>query len=238
MTGPPRIGITSWPRVVKGSRTPLPNDTVPRSYSQAVRRGGGIPVILPVVDAEDLDLLLDVVDGVVVIGGGDLDPAAYGHEAHPETRSVDPERDDYDAGALERAIERGLPALGICRALQVLNVMHGGTLQQHLPHHDAHDKPSGGAHVVTVEQGTCLAEVVGTGELAVNSLHHQGIDRLGAGLRATARSADGLVEAIELADSPHLIAVQWHPELLTDHPEQLALFEDLASRAETHRSRG
>ena len=116
-----------------------------------------------------------------------------------------------DARALEQVIERSLPALGICRALQVLNAMHGGTLHQHLPDHEVNDKPEDTAHVVTVEAGSRLARIVGTGELGVNSLHHQGIDRLGEGLRATAHSPEGLVEAVELESNEHLVAVQWHP---------------------------
>ena len=156
------------------------------------------PSSSPLVERQDLDLLLDVVDGLVIIGGGDLDPTVYGHHPHPETRSIDAERDAFDARALEQVIERSLPALGICRALQVLNAMHGGTLHQHLPDHEVNDKPEDTAHVVTVEAGSRLARIVGTGELGVNSLHHQGIDRLGEGLRATAHSPEGLVEAVEL----------------------------------------
>jgi gamma-glutamyl-gamma-aminobutyrate hydrolase PuuD len=214
----PRIGITSWPRPAGDE----PSDTVPRAYVRAVERAGGLPILLPLVDPADVPELLGAVDGVVVAGGGDVDPARYGAEPHPETSGVDPARDAFDAALWSHLLETGVPVLGICRAVQLLNVVLGGTLHQHVPEHRL---LSTGAH--PVELHGRLAELVGPAA-DVNSLHHQAIDRVGDGVRVTGRATDGGVEGIEVA---HVLGVQWHPELLRHRPEQLALFADLVSRA-------
>lgn len=221
----PRIGITTWPRPVDVDGRPEPNETVPHAYVRAVQKAGGLPLLLPVVD--DVDDLLASVDGVIVTGGGDVDPARYGAPPHPETGGVDPARDQFDTVLWNRLLDGGIPTLGVCRAVQILNVVRGGTLHQHLPEHRLGD----GLHPATIEPGSRLAAVVGATELEVNSLHHQGVDRVGEGLVVTARSPDGAVEALEVDGAPHVLAVQWHPELLRYRPEQLALFEDLVSRS-------
>ena len=220
-----RIGITTWPRPVDVDGAPEPNETVPHAYVRAVHKAGGLPLLLPVLD--DVGDLLAAVDGVVVTGGGDVDPARYGAEPHPETGGIDPARDDFDTVLWNELLARRIPTLGVCRAVQILNVVRGGTLHQHLPAH----RLGNGLHPVTVQPDSRLAEVVGTTELEVNSLHHQGVDRVGDGLVVTARSGDGGVEALEVEGAPHVLAVQWHPELLRYRPEQLALFEDLVSRS-------
>jgi putative glutamine amidotransferase len=219
----PRIGITSWPR--PAGTTPEASDTVPRAYVRAVERAGGLPILLPLVDPTDVEELLGAVDGVVVTGGGDVDPARYGAEPHPETGSIDPARDAFDTALWNGLLADGMPVLGICRAIQILNVALGGTLHQHVPDHRLGD----GFHLVEV--GSRLAEVIGAPTTDVNSLHHQSIDRLADGLTVTARAADGGVEAVEVDGHPQVLAVQWHPELLRHRPDQLALFEDLVSRA-------
>lgn len=211
----PRIGITTWPRPVPVGDLEEPNETVPRAYVRAIVKAGGLPVLLPVVDADDVDALLDVVDSLVVSGGGDVDPATYGQAATTGLDRVDHRRDDFDIALWRAVLERPLPALGICRGTQILNVALGGSLLQHI---DGHRST---VHAVTTTGG---------GAFTVNSLHHQAVDRLGDGVRATARAADGTIEALEVDGAPHIVAVQWHPELLRHEPAQLALFERLCRR--------
>lgn len=224
----PRIGITSWPRPVDQNGTPEPNDTVPRAYVRAVRKAGGLPVLLPLLDPADVDDLLASVDGIVVSGGGDVDPARYGEEPRPELWGVDPKRDDFDHVLWHRLLDRPLPVLGVCRGAQTLNVALGGTLVQHL---DDHPHEPGDLHLAEVADGSQLAGVVGAGAIDVNSLHHQAIEKRGEGVVVTATGHDGTVEAIEVEGAPHVLAVQWHPELLRHEPRHLALFEDLVRRA-------
>lgn len=227
----PVIGITSWPRPVDLLGTPQPNQTVPTSYVSSVRRAGGVAVLLPVVEESGIDDLLGAVDGVVLTGGGDIEPERYDVAAAPETDRVDPFRDRFDLALTERVLERRTPALAVCRGLQVLNVAAGGTLLQDVPTHRCLDRPKDAAHAVEVASGTRLADAVGASRLDVNSLHHQGVDRVGDGLVVTATADDGLVEALEPQAGDHVLAVQWHPELMRDRAEHLALFADLVARS-------
>jgi putative glutamine amidotransferase len=222
------IGITSWPRPVEVRGTPEPNDTVPRAYVRAVRKAGGLPLCLPLLPPDDLDHLLGAVDGMLVTGGGDVDPAGYGQEPSSHLWGVDPERDDVDVALWRRLLDRPVPVLGICRGAQTLNVALGGTLVQHL---DGHPGRAGDRHVAEIVEGSRLAGVVGTTRLEVNSLHHQAVDRPGSGVAVTARAADGVAEALEVEGAPHVLAVQWHPETLRHVPEHLALFTDLVRRS-------
>ena len=224
----PRIGITSWPRGVDFEGTPEPNDTVPRAYVRAVRRAGGLPVLLPLLDPDDLDDLLAAVDGIVVSGGGDVDPARYGEAPSDVLWGVDPDRDEFDVRLWHRLLDGSLPALGICRGAQTLNVALGGSLVQHL---EGHPGKAGDLHPAEVDPGSRLAEVVGGRSIDVNSLHHQAIDRPGDRVVVTARGDDGVVEGVEVEGAPHVLAVQWHPELLRHEPRHLALFEDVVRRA-------
>lgn len=236
MTSRPRIGITSWPRDVEYEGVPERCDTFSHDYVTSVIHAGGLPVLLALADDSEagrdvFDALLDLVDGVVLTGGGDIEPAAYGATTHAATKYTDAARDAYDALVMERVVAREIPTLGICRGLQLTNVVYGGTLAQHLDGHEADHLAYDTAHTVQVEPGTRLAGLLGHGEVEVNSLHHQAVDRLGDGVRAVATSADGVVEAIELDGADHFLAVQWHPELLRHRPEQLGLFRDLVERS-------
>ena len=203
-------------------------------YVRSVERAGGIPVALvpggPALDSgfsrssalSAIAALVDRLDGLVVTGGVDVAPALYGQSPHPTVLGVSDERDGFELLLLREALRRDLPLLGICRGMQVLNVALGGTLIQDIPSAIgskvavAHDDPARErdqlAHDVEVDDGSRLARLLGSGQLAVNSFHHQAVDRLGEGLVATAYAPDGIVEGVEIPSARHVVAVQWHPE--------------------------
>ena len=188
-----------------------PIDIFYADYSQAVIAAGGIPVWLP-LDLDPADVV-DRLDGLLVTGGDDIAAERYGAEPAPQTHPPEPTRDQYELTLLDRAAERELPTLGICRGLQLVNVHAGGTLHQHVPEHAYIDEPgSVEQHKVMIEADSVLAELYGPAK-SVNSLHHQSVDQLGANLRVTASTDDGGVEGIEHVDLP-IVAVQWHPEML------------------------
>ena len=173
--------------------------------------------------------------GLVLGGGGDIDPKYYG-EANLQAQDPRRERDEMELALFKQARERGLPVLGICRGLQLINVAYGGTLLQHIG--DAHrgDTHLGGTskhatHTVNVADGTLLRSVVGTARFEVVSRHHQAIKTLGAGLRISATSPDGIVEAVEDPGQAFLLGVQWHPEENSRIPEETALFRGFARAA-------
>jgi putative glutamine amidotransferase len=178
-------------------------------YARSVIKAGGLPVHLPLdVDPSEW---IEVLDGVVLTGGADIEPERYGHDNTDS--ATEPHRDEIEFALLHGAIERQVPVLGICRGLQVVNVYHGGTLNQHVPEHMRVDAaPHEGVHSVQLEPGTTLHDVYGD-EAVVNSLHHQTIDRVGEGLRVSARADDGTIEAIEMTRAA-VVAVQWHPEMM------------------------
>jgi putative glutamine amidotransferase len=180
------------------------------------------------------DELLEGFDGLLLAGGGDIDPNRYGADPHPDQYGVDPDRDATELDLLLAAREAGLPILAICRGIQLVNVATGGTLHQHLPDDTGrmtHGDPMGGlsaSHGVTVTEGSALAEAVGATRIErCTSHHHQGVERVGGGLRAVGWSDDGLVEALEPAgEGPWMVAVQWHPEVTAEHdPVQQAIFD-------------
>jgi putative glutamine amidotransferase len=195
---------------------------LPRNYATAVQRAGGLAVLLPPDEAviEEPGQLLDLIDGLLLAGGADIDPSAYGQPRHPETAGTVPERDAFEIALARAAIERDLPLLGICRGMQLINVACGGTLLQHLPERFGHHEHrrvlgsfDGADHAVELDQSTLARRVVGEARHATLSHHHQGIDRLGEGLRVSGTSAmDGLPEAIELPRARFVLGVQWHPE--------------------------
>jgi putative glutamine amidotransferase len=190
------------------------------SYVAAVQRAGGLAVLLPPDPAlvEGPDEVLDRLDGLMLAGGADVDPSAYGAQPHPETGPTIPERDAFELALARRALERELPFLGICRGMQVLNVALGGTLHQHLPDllgHERHRHTPGafGDHDVRLEPGSLAARAAGQHVHPTKSHHHQGIDAVGEGLRVSGWAAeDGLPEAIEAPGARFALGVQWHPE--------------------------
>ncbi len=196
------------------------------SYLRAIEEAGGMPVVLPPLG--DAVAYLDRLDGICLSGGPDLDPDAYGApERHAELGPTEPGLDAFELELARAADARGLPILGICRGAQALNVARGGTLHQHLPGHRQTEPATATTHTVHVEPDSRLADVAGAGRLRVNSFHHQAVDVLGSGLRVVARSADGVVEAIEEPGSRLVLAVQWHAEGLTSQPRHRALFAEL-----------
>jgi putative glutamine amidotransferase len=172
----------------------------------------------------------------VLTGGGDVQPSLYRATPAPETHNVDPRRDAFDIALLRSALDRDIPVLAICRGMQVANVALGGTLVQDVGNvsgvrHDQHKRGHEGVHKVKLEADSHLAEALGETELDVNSIHHQAVLEAAPGSRAVAWADDGTVEAFEIEGNQHLIAVQWHPELLEDAPEQQGLFRQLVARA-------
>ena len=206
-------------------------------YLQGVEEAGGIPVILPPrAEAEDLDSLLDLLDGVLLTGGQDVDPKLYGQAPAEELGPLCPERDRLELRLLRRALIMDLPILGICRGIQLVNVALDGTLWQDLPTerpsgvaHRFNDPDTPIAHRVRLVPGTPIAELLKTDELGVNSHHHQAIRTLAPALREMARSEDGLIEAVYHPDKRFLWAVQWHPEMSLDSSSSRAIFAAFVS---------
>lgn len=187
------------------------------------------------LDEEGAAKRLERFDGLLLIGGGDVDPRLYGEEAHPEVYDVDAALDRFEISLASVAVARGMPVLAICRGLQVLNVALGGTLVQHLEDRtDSHRRLIDRRHVmhpVTLEPGTRVAKAMGVDRADCPSYHHQALGRLGAGLVATGWSDDGLVEAAELEDG-WVVGVQWHPERsASEDPVQQGLFDAFVDEA-------
>lgn len=232
----PLIGLTTYP--------PNPGDRyeLPRPYVDAVRRAGGEPVLIP-PGALEPEALLDRLDGLLLAGGGDIDPARYGGPGHETVYALDPDRDEGELALAHLVLERGTPTLAICRGMQVVNVALGGSLHVHLP--DVVDgtvvhrkepelagMPGPTPHEIEVAPESLVARLMAADRVTPMSWHHQAVDRLGEGLRVAARAADGTVEALEHETHPWLAIVQWHPELTAaGDPTQQRLFDALVERS-------
>lgn len=211
------------------------------AYLRAVQAAGGVPVLLPPqLDAASRDALWQRIQGLVLTGGGDLDPRRFGEVAHAAVYEVSAARDELELGLVTSALEAEVPLFAICRGIQVLNVALGGTLWQDIPSevgaavtHTQKEPRERATHAVTVRGETRLAEVLGAREVAVNSFHHQAIRKLGRGLRDVAWAPDDVIEGIELPGAPMLVlGVQWHPEDLIEHdPAAANLFRSLVEAA-------
>lgn len=229
----PLIGVTTY------GRGPHNRYILPAEYVDAVRRAGGIPLLLPPGEGQ-LDEILPLVKAVVLTGGGDLDPDLYGGNHHDTIYMVEPERDRFEIDLAQRVFELGIPTLAICRGTQILNVCKGGTLIEHLP--DAvgeavvHRAPPRDpvAHSVSVEPTSRLAGVLRATDFSCLSWHHQAIRRVAPGFEVVARAPDGTIEGLEMPSHPWLVGVQWHPELTAaEDPVQQRLFQALVEAAVT-----
>ena len=234
--GRPLIGITSYAQPARWGAWDLPAALVPLYYVESVERAGGRALVVP-PSTEAVDETLDVLDGVVFSGGIDVDPAVYGAERHEATDPAQAHRDAGELALLERALERDMPTLAICRGFQLLNVLRGGDLVQHLPEavgHEGHRETLGvfSEHPVDVKDGTRLASIIGARHEGVKSSHHQGVGRVGEGLVETAWAEDGSLEGLEDPSRRFAVGVLWHPEM----EEDKRLFEALVAEARRYRS--
>lgn len=227
----PLIGITGYLEPARWADFVREAVVSPVSYSRAVERAGGIPMVLPPVPIDSVPRLVSGLHGLVISCGPDLDPRLYGATRHEETSEPDRRRDTFDLALVRAAIDAELPFLALCRGLHVLNVVRGGTLIQHLPEvvgHDRHapDPVKMSVHDVQVSASSRLGQILGP-NTGVPTKHHQGVQRLGTGLLAVAWADDQIVEAVELQGHPFGIGVQWHPE----EGEDLRIFTELVTAA-------
>lgn len=233
----PVIGITT---LQDQNSNGLPTVMLIQAYVHAIMQAGGVPVLIPSMLAEGgWGILYERLDGILFSGGGDISLDYFEGEPHPRIDGVDLSRDSVEFSLLHAAVEDDKPFLGICRGIQTVNVGLGGTLYTHLPEQFPtkidHTYPGNMrtviVHEVKIEEGTHLAEVVNEPILKVNSLHHQGLKDVAPGLRVTGYAPDGLVEAVELPEHPFGLAVQWHPEWLTDQQPTRNLFKSFVDAA-------
>jgi len=233
----PLIGLT-MDGDDKGSRYELNGD-----YVASIERAGGVPIAIPYgLDRSLIPQILDVLDGILFIGGDDLDPALYGETWHDNAIKIDPRRQDFELALLAEVEKRQLPAMGVCLGCQLLNVHRGGSLHQFLPdlprqpmiehRKDGRESP---AHSVRIDPDSQIGRAIGQTEIEANTFHKQAVKNLGRRLRLVASAPDGVIEAFEDPDLPLYAAVQWHPERLHDRPEHLAIFRLLVDKARQRR---
>lgn len=232
----PLVGIPSYGSEEDPDDASLPSFRMTQTYIQRLEAAGAAPFIIPLLQREaTLRVLYKTLDGLLLAGGGDIDPAHFGEPPHPELGRVNQDRDRVELTLLRWAFEDELPVLGICRGIQVLNVAAGGTLYQ-----DIESRVSGAmqhrcedvdywkhrAHEITVEPDSRLRAMLNSRKVNVNSYHHQAVKQVAPGFRVTAQAGDGVVEGIERIDGHFVVGVQWHPEMLAaDDPVQQALFD-------------
>lgn len=225
----PVIGITTYGRNEAGQFY------LSGGYVDAVRKAGGLPILLPPGELH-IEQILDVVDGLIFAGGGDIEPERYGGGAHPTISRVDPERDAFELELAKRIFSKDIPVLGICRGCEVLNVASGGDLVQHIPEEFGNTVPhkkgnEGGEHPVELSRDSRLAQIIGKNQIMVISRHHQGLRAVPDNWQIVGRAADGVIEAMEYKNHPWLIAVLWHPEASLNDPDHLRIFQALVEAA-------
>ncbi len=235
----PLIGITASTLVDGIQESGRPGETenaISQAYVDAVEAAGGIPLIVPLVhNSGTAHDILRILDGLLLSGGGDIDPGLYGQEPHRFLKVVDVRKDRLETALLQQALRQDMPVLGICRGMQVLNVAAGGTLIQDIPssapsriQHSQHATSPVPTHKISVGKGSLLARILGQRELRVNSYHHQAVDRVAPGFTATAKASDGIVECIESRKHKFVLGVQFHPEMIfREYPVFQKLFEAL-----------
>lgn len=226
----PLIGITSVYEPAK-EKTPA-QTTVGFAYAAAVAENGGVPVVLPTIDDEQvLQKYLETLDGLVLIGGDDIPPQAYGEQPHETVVPLEKHRYDFERKLIGRWFESGKPLLGVCLGMQFTNVVAGGTMVQDIPSEIGTKVNHKGYHRVSIEPDSLLARLLHSREASVLSSHHQAVDGLGRNLRVIARSEDGVVEALERTDGKFGLFVQWHPEAMTDLAHRNAIYGALVQAA-------
>ena len=227
----PLIGLTTYGRGADNRYT------LPADYIDAVRRAGGVPLLIAPGESR-VEAILDVIDALVLSGGGDIDPSRYDGKRHDTNYSIDQERDTLELELARRVIDSSIPTLGICRGAQILNVVQGGKLIEHIPdevgvkvlHRAPPREPV--THGVKLKAGSHLAKILGRDQFDATSWHHQALRGAAAGFDAVAHAPDGTIEAIEMPSHPWMIAVQWHPELsAASDPLQQKLFDALVEAA-------
>lgn len=235
----PIIGITaSLTTYEQGSFTGQSKLILNSNYINAITAAGAIPMIIPIVEKLEIQQCqLGLIDGLMLTGGDDLQPHLYGEEPHPALGKTTPARDDYELSLLRQAFSLGLPILGICRGLQLINVAFGGTLYQDLPEqyhikdllHSQEPTPDTATHPVSLIAGTRLQTIFNTNELEANSLHHQAVKNLAPGFIINAYARDGIIEGIEMDSDAFVLGVQWHPEQMIS--TMLPIFQAFCTRS-------
>ena len=231
----PLIGITTYVEPASWGHWQLEAALIPYDYVRSVERAGGRALLVP-PSTDAVEETLDALDGLVLSGGADVDPESYDAAVHPETSGTRPERDAGELALLQAALARDLPVLAVCRGFQILNVARGGDLEQHLPDtvgHEQHREVKGvfSEHGVRIEDGSRLGGLLGDEHAPVKSHHHQGVGRVGEGLREVAWAEDGTVEGLEDPERRFAVGVLWHPEA----GEDARLFEALVAEADAYR---
>lgn len=225
----PLIGIlANLATINDGAFSGIERVNLPNSYIHAVEKAGGVPIVIPVnLNKENIKIQIKSMDGVLISGGGDVNPILYKEEPFKELDYIYQEIDEFDIEVINIALENNKPILGICRGLQVLNVALGGSLYQDLKYikgshikHNQNAKPYLGTHYIDIKEGSILKEII-TEKVLVNSYHHQSVKTLGNNLKAIAYSNDGVIEAIQKMDKSFVLGVQWHPELMVDYDQYM-----------------
>ncbi len=245
-TGPaPLVALVADRKsVTSGPWVDVPNDTIPHSFNAALEAAGAATLMIPALEIHlgTIERVLEAVDGVLLPGGRDIDAALYGATAHDENDAPLRVRDDLETALVRGAVERGMPVLGLCRGMQVINVALGGSLEQHLadrlemtPHRDRVGDFT--EHRVHLDPGSRLDGIIGASGFGIASHHHQAVDRLGEGLVPSAWADDGVVEAVELRSPAFCLGVQWHPEQRSS-AESERIFASFAEAARVYRTAG
>jgi len=233
----PIIGITTYGLNEQG------DFSIPALYVDSVRRAGGIPLLI-IPGESHVDTIVTHLNGIILAGGGDLDPSTYNGKGHDSNYNIDSSRDDTELRLAKTVLAKKIPTLAICRGIQVINTILGGTLFEHIPDHFGekilHRLPPRipSSHLVTFDKNSGLFDIIRKEEIEVSSWHHQSIDKLGDGLSVVAKSSDGVIEAIEFNREAWFIGIQWHPELSSAvDSNQQKLFDAFVERSKLHRDK-
>jgi putative glutamine amidotransferase len=244
MSTKPLIGIPCYQDILPP--TQRPRFWMYQTYARALEAAGALPVLIPLLDADTVGALFDRMDGILLAGGDDVNPARFQQPPHPKTEAPDDRRDQVEIDFAVRAVDAGKPLLAICRGMQVLNVALGGSLLQHIPeqvpnhvqhefNYDDYHLRHNITHEVDIVPGTRLASILDAPKVGVNSFHHQALDQVARGLQVVACASDGVVEAVERPGPQFVLGVQWHPEdMFHENSQMLSLFEKFIEYVQTH----